>query len=189
MRSLRVGCLLSVLWLLPIAGSAYGAEEPKGFADIPWGMSSQDARAKLIGRCSGLNTDSPRDPNPVERISCPGFFIEGLTGTNVFLDFVENRFAGYLMSGPPKEAAYLASVLKDKWGRPTSEDTASYKNRLGMSITGGQLWWMWPSGTVAVFQERCTRLDVMCVQVSSKESRDALLKQGRENRERTGKGF
>jgi len=190
--------LLALISLLAFAAPA-SAEEPKGFQDWPWGTSREALIEPFLrDKCRSsseyrLYTEHLKDH--LKSILTCSFYEIGDVTAGVMLHFEPlESLAGYTLEFKSRYREMRQTIL-EKLGKPTLVTTHRYKTALGVSTTGEEMTWRWPSGTAAQLSERCPEssgqvsLILSCFQVSTAALQAQSQRKQQEHQEQRKKGF
>lgn len=141
--------------LLVGLASTARAEEPKGFAEFPWGTAAEALRENLLTKRCQSYIDYSRAGGSSH---CGRYLVEGLSVAHLRLDFEpENSLAGYYMVVARHSHPTLRTLTLQKFGQPTTRSSL-----FGFSE---QLFWDW-DGARAVLIQRCGS-ETSCLEVKT----------------------
>lgn len=170
---------LALALVLLLTSTVFAGEEPKGFAEFPWGTHRDVLIEKFFKpHCSGL---LPRETKPTS-IVCLNYRIGSIYGATVTLSLLESNdsLSGYLILLESKHYEDFKAATLEKFGQPKAD-------------AGRSAGWEWGSGTIATLHRNCPLHPSLaaetCLTVATKA---ALAKSGAESQERRNeikKGF
>jgi hypothetical protein len=148
--------------LLIVAKGA--AEEPMGFAGLPWGSSAVKVREALKARCQ-----FGEPPDAFKQI-CQGYRVADIQGKLTLLYVPGHGLSGWDFSCPPEKASSLASQITERFGRAAQEGTT-------------RAFWHWPWGSASLYKLECS------VSVATNRALDYMQQIEQERAKRQKKDF
>jgi hypothetical protein len=131
------------------------AEEPKGFADFPWGTTSAVIREKLLTKRCQSHVEYSRATGTSHWRT---YLVEELRATQLRFDFEpDDSLAGYYMVIARYSYPELRRLTLEKFGPPTTRGSFFRFNE--------QLFWTW-AGTQATLIQRCGS-ETSCLEVKT----------------------
>lgn len=179
--------------LLLAAAAAWAEEEPKGFAEIPWGTPSYKVHDALNGKsCRFWRSDA-------EVSFCDGYYaLPSVGSVNLIFWSIpkvgagqhEGRLAGYTIMLAASGYVSMRSIAIEKFGPPAARRTLSYTlgTGTGGAVNGEELSWSWP-GATAVLTQLCWKVRDSCLAVRTKELTDLLAQRAVSDRAKSKKAF
>lgn len=166
------------MWKVAIAtfllglGTPAGAEEPKGFADFPWGTVPEVLREKLLTKRCQSYVHYSRETRSAY---CRAYLVEGLNVSQLRFDFEpDDSLAGYYMLVARHSYPTLRRLTLERFGPPTAKSSFFGFNE--------QLFWDW-EGTRALLIQRCGP-ETSCLEVKTlplvKKREQEIARQRRE---------
>ena len=170
--------------LLAVAASAT-AEEPVGFLEWAWGTSSETMiKQFFVPSCRS----SPKEG--AKAGVCSEYRVGDVQTTLVLWFQPADSLTGYFMKFKSESYAKMRGAVVERFGPPTSDSTKEYTTRGGLSSPGENLYWQWPSGTVAFLSQVCGKqLGESCLNVTTKPLEEWRRKDEEAKREQRKKGF
>lgn len=172
--------------LLLATASAWAEEEPKGFAEIPWGTP----RAQVVQPCTGPfpPTTFPSRTSIVEMSCWRSIEING-KAWNPRLLFVDGNLAAYQIGCGNHCYTELKRITVEKFGPPQRTEVAQYRMNNGTMIDGEISAWEWPSGVRATLRQRDRTIDYAVLFVSTPIYAEAAAKIQQERTDKAKKAF
>jgi len=140
------------------------AEEPAGFAGLPWGSSAAKVRDSLKPRCQFS------DPADGFKQVCPGYRIADIQGKLTLLFVPGYGLSGWDFACPADKAGNLTSQITQRFGRAAQEGA-------------NRAYWHWAWGSAALFKVECS------VSVATNRALDYMRQIDQERAKREKKDF
>lgn len=178
--------LILLALLILLAPEVALADEPTGFAEIPWGTS----HAQVIQPCTGPfpPTTFPTRTNISEMSCWRSIEING-KAWNPRLFFVDRQLAAYQVGCGYNCYAALRQIIIEKFGNPHRTAVRQYRMNNGSAIEGEVAEWDWPGGTTAVLVQRDGKIDYASLFVATPMYATAADKLRQERAEKAKKAF
>lgn len=164
------------------------AEEPMGFAEFPWSTS----RSELLRVCN----IAPRDDRKTwgigsSDIYCYGRAIDigGQRRSPLLLFTERDQLGSYVIESDRYAYRELRQLAIEKFGTDGTIREGTYTTARGIAVTGETIDWRWATGTAALLEERCGRLDKSCLTVVSQGYSAWFADQERARLEKARKAF
>ena len=147
-----------------VFAGAGAAEEPTGFAGLPWGTAAPAVREALKARCQF------KEPPDAFKQVCPGYTIGNIPGQLTLLFVPGYGLSGWDFSCQPDRAGALSAQVTERFGRAV-RDGAS------------RAYWHWPWGSASLYKRECS------VSVATNTAMDHIRQMERERARRQKRDF
>lgn len=181
MRALRVALLVASL----VATRAIAAEAPRGFRDIPWGASEEQARQNHALRACHWGEDGER----VCELLNIDIGDRPVTALVVFFGPLGRQvFSAVHLSFRLQYYQEIRQGLIDRFGEPTTRRVATLQTSAGGTVERESLSWDFSTSSIVLSQDG-GELQRSAATIATREYGDFLAKRAAERREKARRGF
>lgn len=137
------------------SASAALADEPRGFAGLAWGTPREVMNQRLLNDGCGSHQTLERADG--RKVICFGYRYGDVGPVNVTFELVGDALHGYEVVVPRAHTAEFKTAVVRELGPATVVTRMSEET----------LTWYWPSGTTAMFEQRCFGTNEACLTVTT----------------------